>query len=187
MTERHLTLTVFEVVDEDVETLGLGTIIFDNDTRAADDLAGVTLLVDLAETSPLTENFRVADLNQIDLVFGTEGLNQLDVLGFGTGLDKDAQVSLSLVESLGSFTETTGETIMKESSLQDLLQRDGVVSVESEDAEYFKCTCRASSTDNFPFGASVAVTSTCSSSGASIGMSSPASDILGGGRAGQNQ
>ena len=121
MTERHLTLTVFEVVDEDVETLGLGTIIFDNDTRAADDLAGVTLLVDLAETSPLTENLRVADLNQVDLVFGTEGLNQLDVLGFGTGLDKDAQVSLSLVESLGSFTETTGETIVNESSLQDLL------------------------------------------------------------------
>jgi len=38
----------------------------------------------------LTENLRVTDLDQVDLVFGTEGLNQLDVLGLGTGLDEDA-------------------------------------------------------------------------------------------------
>ena len=75
---------------------------------------------------------------------------------------------------------------MKESSLQDLLQREESVSFELEDVKHFEHTCRASSTDNFPFGASVAVTSTCSS-GASIGMSSPASDILGRGQDSQNQ
>jgi hypothetical protein len=117
VAKHHLTLTVFEVVDEDVETLALGTIVLDDDTRAANDLAGVTLLVDLAKTSPLTENLRVTDLNQVDLVFGTEGLNQLDVLGLVTGLDKDTQVGLALVESLGGFTETTGETIVNESGL----------------------------------------------------------------------
>ena len=90
VTKRDLTLTVFEVVDEDVETLALGTIIFDNDAGTTDDLAGVAFLVDLAKTSPLTENLRVANLDQVDLVFGTEGLNQLDVLRFGTGLDEDA-------------------------------------------------------------------------------------------------
>ena len=128
VTKHQLTLTVFEVVNEDVETLTLGTIVLDNDARAADDLTGVTLLVDLAKTSPLTENLRVTDLDQVDFVFGTEGLNQLDVLGLGTGLDEDTQVSLASIESLGSFTETTGETIVKKSSLQNLLQYDGIVS-----------------------------------------------------------
>jgi len=117
VVEHNLTLTVFEIVDEDVKTLTLGTIVLDNDARAPDDLAGVTLLVDLAKTSPLTENLRVTDLDQVDFMFGTEGLNQLDILGLGTGLDKDTQVSLTLIESLGGFTETTGETIVKESSL----------------------------------------------------------------------
>ena len=120
-TKRYLTLTVFEVVDEDVKTLALGTIVLDDDTRAANNLTGVTLLVDLAETSPLTKNLRVTNLNQVDLVFGTESLNQFDVLGLVTGLDEDTQMSLALVESLGGFTETTGETIVNESSLQDLL------------------------------------------------------------------
>ena len=90
VTEHYLTLTVFEVVDEDMETLAVGTIVLHDDARTANDLTSVTLLVDLAKTCPLTENLRVTDLNQVDLVFGTEGLNQLDVLGLGTGLDKDA-------------------------------------------------------------------------------------------------
>lgn len=90
VAEYFLTLTVFEIIDEDVEALAVGTIVLHNDTRTANDLTGVTLLVDLAKTCPLTENLRVTDLNQIDLVFGTEGLNQLDVLGLGTGLDEDA-------------------------------------------------------------------------------------------------
>ena len=76
---------------------------------------------------------------------------------------------------------------MKESSLQDLLQREESVSFELEDVKHFEHTCRASSTDNFPFGASVAVTSTCSSWVSSIGMSSPASDILERGWNSQNQ
>jgi hypothetical protein len=63
------------------------------------------------------ENLRVANLNQVGLVFGTEGLNQLDVLQLVTGLDEDTQMSLALVESPGGFTETTGETIVNETSL----------------------------------------------------------------------
>jgi hypothetical protein len=187
ITKHQLTLAVFEVVDEDMETFALGTIVLNHDARAADDLAGVTLLVDLAKTSPLAKNLRVTDLNQVDLVFGTEGLNQLDVLGLGTGLDEDTQVSLAFIKGLGSFAQTTSQTIVDESSLQDLLQCYGVVSFVLGSAGCFTRTCRASSTVNFPFGASVAVTSTCSSSGASIGMSSPASDILARDQYDQNQ
>jgi hypothetical protein len=113
-----------------VETLAIGTIVLNDHARAADDFTRVTLLVDLAKTSPLTENLRVTDFDQVDLVFSTEGLNQLDVLGLGTGLHKDTQVSLALIESLSGFAETTGQTIVNERSLQDLLQHDGIVSVK---------------------------------------------------------
>ena len=88
-TERNLTLTVFEVVDEDMETLALGTIILDDNARTADNFARVTLLVDFTKASPLAKNLRVTDLDEVDLVFGTEGLNQLDVFRLSAGLDED--------------------------------------------------------------------------------------------------
>ena len=122
-TRHRLTLTVFEVIDEDVKSLTVGTIILYDNTSTANNFTGVALLVDFAETSPLTENFRVTDLDQVDLVLGTEGLNQFDVLGLGTSFDEDTQVSLTLIESFSGFSEATGKTIMKEGSLQDLLHR----------------------------------------------------------------
>jgi len=42
------------VLEEEVKGLGLLTVVGDTDTRAGNDLAGVTLGIDLAETSPLT-------------------------------------------------------------------------------------------------------------------------------------
>ena len=120
-----------------MEALAVSTIVLDDNTRAANNLSRVTLLVDLAETSPLTENFRVADLNQVDLMFGAEGLNQLDVLGFCAGLDQDTQVGLALIEGLGGFTETTSETIVKESGFQDLLQCGRIVGFEREEVDHF--------------------------------------------------
>ena len=49
-------------------------------------------------------------------------------------------MSLALIESFGRFAETTGETIMKESSLQDLLQWDGLVSFGQGRAEDLRRT-----------------------------------------------
>ena len=115
-------LPVLEVVKEDVETLGLDTVVLDDDARAADDLAGVALTVDLAETSPGAEDLGVTNLDEVDLVLGTESLDELDVLGLRAGLDEDAKVGLTLVEGLGALTETAGETVVNEGVLQDLLR-----------------------------------------------------------------
>ena len=120
-TGHNLTSTVFEVVDEDVEALALGTIILDDNARTADNFARVTLLVDFTKASPLTKNLRVTDLDEVDFVFGTEGLNQLDVFRLSAGLDEDTQVGLAFIESLGGFTKTAGKPIVNERSLQDLL------------------------------------------------------------------
>lgn len=115
-------LAVFEVVEEDVEALTLDTVILDNNARAANDLARVTLAIHLAKASPGTKDLGVTDLDQVDLVFSAKRLNQLDVLRLCASLDKDAQVSLALVEGLGTLAQTAGESIVNESVLQNLLQ-----------------------------------------------------------------
>ena len=104
-----------------MKSLRLDTVVLDDDARAANDLAGVTLLVDLAETSPGTEDLGVTDLDEVNLVLSTEGLDELNVLGLSAGLDEDAKVSLTLVESLGTLAETTSETVVNECVLQNLL------------------------------------------------------------------
>lgn len=43
-------------------------------------------------------------------------------LTLGTGLDQDTQVSLPLVQSLGTLPQTTGEPVIDEGVLQDLLE-----------------------------------------------------------------
>ena len=115
-------LTVLEVVEEDVETLRLDTVVLDDHARASNDLAGVALTVDLAKTRPGTEDLGVANLDEVDLVLCAECLDELDVLGLRASLDEDAQMGLALVEGLGALTETTGETVVDEGILQDLLR-----------------------------------------------------------------
>lgn len=116
-----LTLTVLEVVEDDVETLRVAAKVLDDNARAADDLAGVSLTVDLAETSPGAEDLCVTDLDEVDLVLRAEGLNELDVLSLRAGLDENAKVGLTLVEGLGALTETASEAVVNEGVLQDLL------------------------------------------------------------------
>ena len=55
-TGRTLLLLSLEVVEEDGTFLGLFTPVLDNDTRAVDDLAGVSFAVELAYSIPLAPN-----------------------------------------------------------------------------------------------------------------------------------
>lgn len=50
--QQETDLTALEVLEENVEALRLLTVVLDNDARAADNLPGVALTVDLAETGP---------------------------------------------------------------------------------------------------------------------------------------
>ena len=114
-------LPVLEVVEEDVQALGLDTVVLDDDARAADDLAGVALAVDLAETGPGAEDLRVTNLDEVDLVLRAKSLDELDVLGLCASLDEHAEVGLPLVERLGAFAETAREAVVLERVLQNLL------------------------------------------------------------------
>jgi len=115
-------LAVLEVVEKDMETLRLDAVFLHNNAAASNDFSGVTLTIDLAETSPGAEYFGVSDLDEADFVLSAERLDKLDVFGLRAGFDEDAEMGLALVQSLGALTKTASETIMDEGVLQNLLK-----------------------------------------------------------------
>jgi hypothetical protein len=104
-----------------MKALRFNTILFNNNTAATNDFAGVALTVNLAETSPGTKDLGVSDFDQVDLVLRTKGLDKFDILGLRASLDEDAKVGLTFVKSLGALTETTSKTIVDKSIFQNLL------------------------------------------------------------------
>jgi hypothetical protein len=98
--------------------------IFDHDTAAANDLSRIALAIDLAKPGPSTEDFGVTDFNQIDLVLGAKGLDELEVFSLRTRLNEDTQMCLTLVQRFSAFTEPTGEAVMNERILQHLLHEN---------------------------------------------------------------
>lgn len=133
-------------VQENVHGLRLFTKVLDNDAGAGNNLTGVTLTVDLAETGPLTELLSIGDLDQVDVVLSAKSLDKLDVLLLSAGLNKDSKMSLTSgggfrvsirmirpstltksyfflpVESLGSLTETTGKTVVDQGATENFLE-----------------------------------------------------------------
>ena len=122
IADKMLTLTVLEVIQENVKTLALNTVLLHNNAAAANDFSGVALTIDLAESSPGSKDLGVSDLDEVDFVLSAKSFDELNVLGFGTGLDEDAEMGLALIESLGTLAESPRKTVMNESVLQNLLQ-----------------------------------------------------------------
>ena len=123
VAKQKLTLAALEVVKEDMESLGVSTEILNDNTAAANDLAGVTLTIDFAETSPGTKNLGVSDLDQVGTMLRAKGLNKLDVFSLSASLDQNTEVGFTLVEGLGTLTKTTSKTIMDKGIFQNLLNR----------------------------------------------------------------
>lgn len=74
---------------EDLESGRVLTVVGDDNARAANDLSGLALTVNLGETGPLTKDLGVRNLDELDTVLSTESLNELKVLSF------DAKVSIA--------------------------------------------------------------------------------------------
>jgi hypothetical protein len=109
-----------EVVEEDVHTLAIYSIVLYDDATASYDLAGVTVLVNFAETGPSAEELCVSDLDEIDLMVRAECLNELDILCLGVGLDEDTNVGLSLIQGLCALSETSSQAVVLKANLQNL-------------------------------------------------------------------
>jgi hypothetical protein len=84
-------------IQEDVHGLRFFSEIGDSNARAANDLTGVTLAIDLAKTGPFTKLLGIRDLDQVDVVLGTESFNKLDVFGLSARFTENGQVSLASI------------------------------------------------------------------------------------------
>jgi len=71
------------------------TEILDHDHGTAAHLAGLALLVDLAQTGPFAQLLVRVHADQGDLVLVAQGGDQLLVVGLVEGLGQDAQDSLT--------------------------------------------------------------------------------------------
>ena len=109
-----------DVVDNVSLGLGLLTPFGDDDARASNNLDSLTINV-LAQTSPLTENAGVLNLDQRNVVLLAQGNDKLGVGGLVTRAGQAAQVTDTAVQSLDSLTETTGQTVMTKRGAEYLL------------------------------------------------------------------
>ena len=116
-------LAVFEVIDQDVHALALNTVLLDDDARASNHLARISLAVDLAKPSPRAENLGVADFDQVDVVVGAQRFDELGVLRLRAGIDEDAEVRLALVECLCALPQATRKPVMYQCIFKHLLRR----------------------------------------------------------------
>jgi hypothetical protein len=88
---------VFEVVEHDVEPLAFNAVVLDHNTRAPDNLARVTLPINLAKPSPSTEDLGIANFDHLNLVLSAKSLDEFDILRLRTFLNEDAQVGLAFI------------------------------------------------------------------------------------------
>ena len=88
-------LLLLEVVENNGLRLRVDTPVADNDAGAADNFAGFTFLVNLAETGPFTELLVVVHLHQGDVVLAAQGQDQFLVQRLGAVVSQDAEQGLS--------------------------------------------------------------------------------------------
>jgi hypothetical protein len=105
-----------------MEALRLNTVVLHDNASATNDLARVTFTINFAETSPSTKDLSISDLDQVDFVLGTEGLDEFDVFSLGASLDENAKMGLAFVKGLGTLAEAASETVVDEGIFQDLLK-----------------------------------------------------------------
>lgn len=113
-------LTRLEVLEKNIETLRLLSVVPHNDTRASNNLPWVSFPVNLAKASPGTKSLGVRNLEQINLVLVAESLDELDVLLLGAGLNENTQVGLPSVQSLGALSETSRKSVVDQGLLENL-------------------------------------------------------------------
>ena len=77
-----LLLLRLEVLQEVVQLLGLLAELLDDNTRARNNLPGVGVLVQLAETSPFAQLLAIGDGHQLDVGVLAKSLDQVNVGGF---------------------------------------------------------------------------------------------------------
>lgn len=119
----HLHSTILEIVQKYVQSLAFNTVLLNDDAATPNDLSWVALLVDFAQTGPGSQDLSITDFDEVDFVFGAQGLDEFDVFCFGTSFNEYAEMGLAFIQGLGTLAEPTSETVVHKCVLQDLLLR----------------------------------------------------------------
>lgn len=85
-------------------------------------LASISLTVKNTETSPFSQLLSVRNLDQRDLVLRAKRNDQLLVCLLLAALVEYANVSLTSVQGLGCFAETSRKTVVHKSKLENTLE-----------------------------------------------------------------
>jgi hypothetical protein len=117
---RH-TLTSLEVLIEDMTSLGVFSVLLDNNAGATNNLASVSIAVNLAETCPFSQDLRVSNLNEGNGMGGAKCLDELDILRLRASLNEHTKVGLTSIQGLCALAQTTSKTVVLKRLLQDLL------------------------------------------------------------------
>jgi hypothetical protein len=108
-----------EVVQQHITLLALFTPIPNNNAAAVDDLSGISLAVEHAQTGPLAQHLSIGDLDQGDLVLRAQRDDEFLIRFLFAGFVQDAHVGLATVEGFGGFAQATGKTVVDEGELED--------------------------------------------------------------------
>ena len=103
-------LALLDMVQHEVEGVGLFTVVSDGDGGAASDLAGNAGLVVLALTEPLAELSSLLNLEEGNVVGLAEGGDELLVLGVLAVLRENAEEGLLAVECLANLVQSFHQT-----------------------------------------------------------------------------
>jgi hypothetical protein len=117
---RH-TLTSLEVLIEDMTSLGVFSVLLDNNAGTTNNLASISIAVNLAETCPFAQDLRVSDLNEGNGMGGAKCLDELDILRLRASLNEHTKVGLTSIQGLCALAQTTSKTVVLKRLLQDLL------------------------------------------------------------------
>ena len=105
--------------EEHVEGAGLFAEVADGNTGALEVLLDGAGAVALDEASPFGEHVTLGDLDEVDVVLGAEGGDELLVAFFFAVLSEDAQVGGAGVEGAGNLGDTTDEAVDFDGLLDD--------------------------------------------------------------------
>merc|ERR1711896_88385 len=92
---------------QEVECLGLLTIVCNADTGTGNNLTSIALSIHFAKASPLTEQSVVLDIHERDAVLGAQSLNELFVCWLVAVVCEEAEVHLLFVKHLGPLANAT--------------------------------------------------------------------------------
>jgi hypothetical protein len=87
-------LLVLQVVKQPGKSFGLLAKVLDNNARARNNLAGVALSIELAETSPLTEILVGGDVQEADVLLSGKSLDELLVSSLSAVLGQENKAAL---------------------------------------------------------------------------------------------